>query len=51
MTLLCVKVTGPALHEYHNDHVARVWYVHRLRRNRKIINSVLVEKANVFVLM
>ena len=53
--MLHVKVTGPALQEYHNEHARKVAEfgitqkidVQRLRRNRKIISNVPVQKTNI----
>ena len=59
LTLLCVKVAGPALQKYHNKHVEKdvefgitqKIYVSGLTRNKKIISNNPVRKTNVFVLM
>ena len=56
--MLCVKITGPALQEYHKEHAKNVVFgitqkidERRLRRNGKIISNVPVQKTNVFFLM
>ena len=59
LTLLCIKVTGPALKECLNEHVEKVTefvitpktYVRRLKRKEKIISNNPVQETNVFILM